>query len=348
MSIPAPIRADADLSTLNTLGVAARAAWLAEPTTLDELADCLTWAKAQAQPVLQLGGGSNLVFAADWPGLALRPALTGRELTGEDADFFHVRAAAGENWHEFVRWTLDQGWPGLENLALIPGVVGAGPIQNIGAYGLELADRVEAVEVLDRSSGEVRQLSRAQCRFAYRDSVFKHEGRDLVVLSVTFALPRAWQANVQYRDLAEELGRNGVAEPTAREVFDAVVAVRKRKLPDPARTGNVGSFFKNPIVDAQSFAALKAREPELVAYPQADGRFKLAAGWLIDRAGWKGRKMGAAGVHPNQALVLVNNGGASGAEVLALARAIQADIANRFGISLETEPILIESGSKLR
>lgn len=342
MSIPAPIRADADLSPLNTLGVTARAAWFAEPTSLDALTDCLAWAEQASLPVLLLGGGSNIVFATDWPGLVLRPALTGRELIGADDDFFHVRVAAGENWHETVRWTLEQGWPGLENLALIPGVVGAGPIQNIGAYGLELAERIEAVEVFDRDSGEVRHLTHDECRFAYRDSVFKHEGRRLVVLSVTLALPRAWQPNAGYRDLAEALDRKGIKTPTALDIFAAVVEVRQKKLPDPARTGNVGSFFKNPIVDAQSFAALKEKEPDLVAYPQPDGRFKLAAGWLIDRAGWKGRTMGAAGVHANQALVLVNLGGARGAEILALARAIQADIAKRYDIALETEPILIE------
>ncbi|WP_417067546.1 UDP-N-acetylmuramate dehydrogenase [Niveibacterium terrae] len=342
MSIPAPIRADADLSTLNTLGVPARAAWFAEPTNLDALADSLAWADRASLPVLLLGGGSNIVFAADWPGLVLRPALAGRELIGTDKDFFHVRVAAGENWHETVRWTLEQGWPGLENLALIPGVVGAGPIQNIGAYGLELADRIEAVEVFDRDSGEVRSLTHSECRFAYRDSVFKHEGRGLVVLSVTLALPRAWQPNARYRDLAEALDQKGITDPSALDIFAAVVEVRQRKLPDPARTGNVGSFFKNPIVDEPAYAALKANEPDLVAYPQPDGRFKLAAGWLIDRAGWKGRKMGAAGVHANQALVLVNLGGARGAEILALARSIQADIETRYGITLETEPILIE------
>jgi len=345
MSSPLPhsIHADADLSTLNTLGLAARAAWLAEPETVNTLRECLTWAEENSHPVLLLGGGSNTVFATDWPGLVLRPALRGRSLVKTESNAFLVRVAAGENWHETVRWTLEQGWPGLENLALIPGCVGAAPIQNIGAYGLEFADRVASVEVLDRRTGKIANLSHEQCRFGYRDSVFKHEeGKHWIVLSVTLALPRPWQANAHYRDLAETLQEKSICAPTAQQIFDAVLAVRMRKLPDPAKTGNVGSFFKNPLVTADEYARIKAREPDLVAYPQADGRFKLAAGWLIDHAGWKGRSLGKAGVHDHQALVLVNRGGASGIEILALARAIQTDIANRYGIALETEPRIIE------
>jgi len=333
---------DADLAPLTTLGVAARAAWLATPETPDALREAFAFAHERRLPTLVLGGGSNLVFASDFPGLVIRLALRGREKIGETADAHLVRVAAGEVWHETVEWTLAQGWPGLENLALIPGCVGAAPIQNIGAYGMELTERFASLEALDTRTGQVLVLDREACRFGYRDSLFKRpEGAGLVVLAMTFALPKRWMARANYRDVAEELAAAGVAEPAPRNIFDAVVSVRRRKLPDPAELGNVGSFFKNPVVAAEQAATLRERFPELVGYPQADGGVKLAAGWLIDRAGWKGRTLGRAGVHARQALVLVNLGGATGSEVLALARQIRADVEQKFGVLLEQEPITI-------
>jgi UDP-N-acetylmuramate dehydrogenase len=294
-----------------------------------------------ALPRLVLGGGSNLLITRDEVDvLVLHMALAGKDIVGETADAILVRAQAGESWHGFVQWTLDQGLGGLENMALIPGTVGASPIQNIGAYGAEVKDTFHALTAFDFASGATRTMGAADCRFAYRDSVFKQEeGRNLAVLDVTFALPKAWRPNLRYAELAQAL--DGVASPTPRQVADAVIAIRRRKLPDPLEIGNAGSFFKNPVVAGEHCAALLARWPNLVHHLQADGTEKLAAGWLIDQCGWKGKSLGRAGVYPKQALVLVNNGGASGAEVLALARAIQADVQERFGVLLEPEPVMI-------
>jgi UDP-N-acetylmuramate dehydrogenase len=292
-----------------------------------------------------LGGGSNVVFTRDVDALVLLVALRGRRVVREDDEAVYVEAAAGENWHAFVAWTLAQGLPGLENLALIPGTVGAAPIQNIGAYGLEMGERFASLRAVELATGEAVELDAAACRFGYRDSFFKREGRDrFVITAVTFRLPKAWVPRANYADIARELAARGIdgasdAAVSAQAIFDAVVAVRRAKLPDPLELGNAGSFFKNPVIDAAQFAALRAREPEVVSYPQADGSVKLAAGWLIDRCGWKGRALGAAAVHERQALVLVNRGGASGADVLALANAIRADVRARFGVELEAEPV---------
>jgi len=333
------LQRDVALAPLTTLGVSASARWFLRAESVETLRAGLAWAREQRLPVFVLGGGSNVVFAEDWPGLVLQPALRGRALESIGETHFVVKVGAGENWHETVAWTLEQGWPGLENLALIPGSVGAAPVQNIGAYGLELESRFLALEALDSRSGELVSLDRAACRFAYRDSILKHEdGRHLIVTAVRFALPRAWTPCLSYRELAQQFAADDT--PAPRAVFDAVVAIRRRKLPDPAVLGNVGSFFKNPVVDGTTYADLHARFPDLVAYPQPEGRYKLAAGWLIDRAGWKGRQIGPAGVHAQQALVLVNLGGARGADILALAQAVKADVAERFGVELEQEPQL--------
>jgi UDP-N-acetylmuramate dehydrogenase len=293
-------------------------------------------------PRLVLGGGSNLLLTRDFPGLVLHIALQGREVLAGDATHHHVRAAAGENWHEFVQWTLAQGLGGLENLSLIPGTVGAAPIQNIGAYGAETRDFFHGLTVFDPASGALRTMDAAECRFAYRDSVFKHDaGRGLIIVDVTFALPRQWQANLRYAELAQAVAAQGIAAPTAQQVADTVIAVRRRKLPDPAEIGNAGSFFKNPVVSGEACAQLLAQFPQLVHHRQADGSEKLAAGWLIDQCGWKGRSLGAAGVYEKQALVLVNRGGATGADVQRLAAAIQDDVAARYGVRLEPEPVFI-------
>jgi UDP-N-acetylmuramate dehydrogenase len=289
-----------------------------------------------------LGGGSNLLFTRDFDGLVLHMALAGREIVGEEGGCTLVRARAGENWHEFVQWTLAQGLGGLENLSLIPGTVGAAPIQNIGAYGAEIKDVFHSLTAFDLESGAVRTLTAPDCRFGYRDSVFKHaDGAQLVVLDVTFALPMAWQPNLRYAELAGELAATGIGQPTPRQVGDAVIAIRRRKLPDPADIGNAGSFFKNPVVPGEQCARLLATFPNMVHHAQPDGSEKLAAGWLIDQCGWKGKSIGPAGVYPKQALVLVNNGGASGADIVRLAQAIKADVMERYGVLLEPEPVFI-------
>jgi UDP-N-acetylmuramate dehydrogenase len=293
-------------------------------------------------PYLVLGGGSNIVFTRDFSGLVLHMATKGIAVVGEDADFTYVRAAAGEDWHAFVNWTLDRGLGGLENLSLIPGSVGASPVQNIGAYGAELSDCFYALTLFDFESGETKTMNKAECAFGYRDSIFKHAMRDrCVILDVTFALPKRWQANTTYADVSQELAARGIVSPTARDVSDAVTVIRKRKLPDPLVLGNAGSFFKNPVVSAAVKDALVKQYPQLVSYPEKDGSFKLAAGWLVDQSGWKGKTSGHAGVSETQALVLVNRGAASGQDVIALAQAIQKDVAARFGVALDIEPTVI-------
>jgi len=336
-----PIEHDIALQHFNTFRIAARARQYLRVEDPAQLAALAADRSLAALPRLVLGGGSNLLITRDEVELlVLHMALAGREIVGETAEAILVRAQAGENWHAFVQWTLEQGLGGLENMSLIPGTVGASPIQNIGAYGAEVKDLFHALTAFDFASGETRTMDAQACRFGYRDSVFKHEqGRQLVVLDVTFALPRAWRPNLRYAELAQAL--QDIAAPTPRQVSDAVVAIRRRKLPDPAEIGNAGSFFKNPVVARAQCERLLAAWPNLVHHPQPDGTEKLAAGWLIDQCGWKGRSLGRAGVYPKQALVLVNNGGASGPEVLALARAIQADVQQRFGVLLEPEPVMI-------
>ena len=341
-----PIQYDFPLRQFNTFGIAALAqAYLPviDPALLGRVRANPALA---ALPRLVLGGGSNIVLTQDFPGLVLHMLCRGIDITGGDTHSVRVRAAAGESWHALVQWTLAHGFGGLENLSLIPGSVGASPIQNIGAYGVEAGTLIDTVRYYDMDAGTIVEIDRAACEFGYRDSVFKHRLRNnAVILDVTFSLPLAWRPNLQYAELARELDAafpaGSGAAPDAVAIGAAVVAIRSRKLPDPARIGNAGSFFKNPVVPAHLRAQLLQKWPELVSFPHPDGNFKLAAGWLIDRAGWKGRSLGAAGVYEKQALVLVNRGNATGADIVRLARAIQADILARFGVVLEPEPIMV-------
>ncbi len=337
-----PIQYDYSLQRLNTFGIAAKAKAYLRVTSIGMLNQVKNDAFLARLPKLVLGGGSNLLFTGDFSGLVLHMCTNGVEIVSEDADAIYVKAAAGENWHQFVQWTLQQGLGGLENLSLIPGNVGAAPIQNIGAYGVELKDNFHALTAFDFDTGKSFVLDRAACQFSYRDSVFKHALRErAVILDVTFALPKKWQPNIQYADVAQELTAQGINMPTAKQISDAVIAIRSRKLPDPARIGNAGSFFKNPVVSVEQRDALLARFPHLVSYAQPDGSYKLAAGWLIDQSGWKGKNLGAAGVYEKQALVLVNRGGATGREVAELAAAIQMDVMAKYGVMLEPEPVFI-------
>jgi UDP-N-acetylmuramate dehydrogenase len=336
------ISPDFSLKSCNTFGIDARARCYVRIGSVAELAAALAAPALAGLPRLILGGGSNIVLTGDFDGVVLHIAMAGRAILGEQGGHTLVRAAAGESWHGFVQWTLEQGLGGLENLSLIPGTVGAAPIQNIGAYGVELKDIFHAVTVYDLASGQLRTMDARACRFGYRDSVFKHaDGAGLAIVDVTLALPTAWQPNLRYAELAQAVAQRGLTAPSAADIGDIVVAIRRRKLPDPAVIGNAGSFFKNPVVSGQRCAELLAKFPALVHHAQPDGSEKLAAGWLIDQCGWKGRNLGAAGVYPKQALVLVNNGGATGPEVLALARAIEADVAQRYGVRLEPEPVFV-------
>ncbi len=338
----AVLQRDVPLHRLNTFGLPARAAWFAAIDSQDRLAALIATPEWRYLQRFVLGGGSNVILTGDFDGLVLHARIPGRALVAEEPDAWLVRAGAGESWHAFVGWTLEQGWPGLENLALIPGTVGAAPIQNIGAYGLELAERFHGLDAVDLETGERVTFDRAACRFGYRDSVFKHEAAQrFLIVSVTLRLPKDWRPVSGYAELARELETAKIAKPTARQIAGAVIAVRSRKLPDPAQIGNAGSFFKNPVVDAAAFARLLARYPEAPHYPQPDGAVKLAAGWLIERCGWKGRWFGAVGVYEKQALVLVNRGGARGQDVLRLARAIQESVFDSFGVELELEPTVV-------
>ena len=340
--LPDFVEREADLAARNTLALPGHAALYAEINTTDQLAQLA--GKVLAHCFI-LGGGSNLMLSGDFDGLMLHVAIAGRALAGEDADAWYVRAGAGENWHDFVGWTLAQGWPGLENLALIPGTVGAAPIQNIGAYGLEVADRFHSLTACDMQSGETVRFDRRACRFAYRDSVFKQQGWHLqgrfAISEVTFRLPKAWQPLTGYADVAAELSAQNIVTPGARQIADAIIAIRRRKLPDPLQLPNAGSFFHNPLVDAAIAERLLGSYPGLPHYPQSDGRSKLAAGWLIEQAGWKGRDLGAVGMYEKQALVMVNRGGATGNDVMALMHAVQRDVREQFGVELTPEPILL-------
>lgn len=341
MTAPAPLD-HADLRALNTLHLPARAARL-QP--VEDAADlpALTAAVAdRGEPLLVLGGGSNIVFAGDFAGTVLHMRTRGIELLAQDGDTVQVAVAAGELWHDWVASALERGWYGLENLALIPGTVGAAPVQNIGAYGIELVDRLQAVEAWDLEARQWLRLSAAECEMGYRDSVFKRRlaGR-AVITRVIFRLSTVPDLRAQYADLQRELAARGITAPTPRDVFDAVCAIRRAKLPDPAQIGNAGSFFRNPVLDAADAARLLAAHPDAPHYPAAGGAVKFAAAWFIDRCGWKGVRRGDAGVHERQALVLVNHGQATAAELLALARDIQADVLARYGVAIEPEPVIV-------
>lgn len=330
-----------DLYPFNTLALPGRAARYLRVTDVAQLADP---ALANGRRFI-LGGGSNLVLTGDFDGLVLHMAIPGKRLLKEDAEAWFIEAGAGENWHDFVQWTLAQGWPGLENLSLIPGTVGAAPIQNIGAYGLEVCEYFHSLQAWDFERGELISFDRAACRFGYRDSLFKQQGwhlsGQLAIVSVVFRLPKQWVANIRYADVAQELAARELATPTAPDVAAAIIAIRQRKLPDPAVTPNAGSFFHNPLVDAPTATRLALQHPGLPRYPQPDGRVKLAAGWLIEQAGWKGKALGPVGMYEKQALVLVNRGGATGADVRRTMAAVQAAVREKFAVELSPEPIFL-------
>ncbi|MCO6505233.1 MAG: UDP-N-acetylmuramate dehydrogenase [Snodgrassella sp.] len=335
------IIADADLQALHTFGLPVRARALVTLTHTSQLKDILTLSEYDADKVLWLGGGSNVLFCSDYPGLVVRMANRGVRLVADDGVKVVVEAAAGENWHNFVQYTIAQGWSGLENLSLIPGTVGASPVQNIGAYGVEVQSCIAAVHCFDRYSGEWIWLKAADCHFAYRDSIFKHAtGKRYVITAVQFELSRCFKPQLHYGDLEQRVGELAQDQPlNAAMVAQAVCDIRRRKLPDPHILGNVGSFFKNPIVNAQAAAVLLSQYPEMPHYLQPDGRMKLAAGWLIDQCGLKGYQLGGAAVHDRQALVLVNKEHATAADLVSLARYICTCVANRFAVQLETEPV---------
>lgn len=334
------ILSDFDLQPLNTLAVPSRAAQFVRVSDEAELKQALAYAKQQQLPILVLGGGSNVVLPERFAGLVIQLAITGIQVVADDDEFAWLRAGAGEVWQDLVEYSLQQNLFGLENLSLIPGTAGAAPIQNIGAYGVELDSVFESLTAVRRDNFETCKFERQDCEFRYRDSVFKNRLRDaLVITHVTLKLRKCAPLNVTYAPLQEALKDIPAARLTPRKVSDAVIAIRMSKLPDPARIPNAGSFFKNPVVSSEKFAALKRDYPGIVSYPAGDNAVKLAAGWLLENAGWRGHHADGVGMHAKQALVLVNPGHVRGERVLDYARQIQQDILARFGVALEREPV---------
>ena len=350
------------LQSFNTFGIVAKALSLVRVQGEADIVQVLADPALRGTPVFVLGGGSNIVLTGDVRPLVLKVEIMGKHLLRETDRAWIVEAGAGENWHDLVAWTLENGYPGLENLALIPGTVGASPVQNIGAYGVELQDRFESLDAVDLTTGQAFTLDAAQCAFGYRDSVFKHQsiaaatgkpgfglkGKALIT-RVRFALPKNWKPVLGYGDIEKKMAQYGLEpapfRPTALQIYEWICEIRRAKLPNPEVIGNAGSFFKNPTVSAEQCADIIQREPKIVHYKLADGSVKLAAGWLIDACGWKGKHIGNAGVYERQALVLVNRGDKSnpvtGGEVMTLAKSIQTSVYERFGIRLEHEPVVV-------
>ncbi|MDQ7048521.1 MAG: UDP-N-acetylmuramate dehydrogenase [Enterobacterales bacterium] len=323
------------LDQLNTFKVKAKASAFVTLDSRDQL-DQLSELAQQYESVLVLGGGSNLLFIDDFCGLVIYPQLKGIQVVSEDQEQVILRVAASENWHELVKYTLQQGYYGLENLALIPGTVGAAPVQNIGAYGVEIKQFIEMVECLDLRSGKTATFSNADCQFGYRDSRIKQAGQgQYLVTQVDLRLSKKPQLVLDYQPLKTDF--KNASEVTPQQVFDRVCEIRRSKLPDPNKIANAGSFFKNPLISAEHYAQLQTEFPELVAYPQSDGCFKVAAGWLIDQAGFKGLTEGKIGVHKQQALVLVNYSDSSGRHIWQLAQKIMRAVDKKYKVALEPE-----------
>ena len=327
----------------NTFGIPATADRYLEIRDEAELRSLLAGGTLSHAPLLLLGGGSNMVFAHHFPGTILHLENKGIRLLeqpSDDEDLF-VEAAAGEAWDDFVHYCVAHEWHGMENLTAIPGTVGASPVQNVGAYGVEAKDIIHSVRTFEVATGKECIFLNEECRFAYRDSIFKGEFKDqYIVWSVTFRLHRTFLPDVRYKALADTLAAQGITHPTAAQLCEAIAKLRWSKLPRPEEKGSAGSFFKNPVVGEAQYRELIAQYPDMVAYP-VEGGYKLAAGWLIEHAGWKGRALGRCGVYERQALVLVNLGGCTGQEVIALAEAVTADVQKLFGVTLQKEAIII-------
>jgi UDP-N-acetylmuramate dehydrogenase len=330
-----------DLKSYNTFGVKAEASLFVEVREADELQQVLESSVAAENEILILGSGSNILFTRNFDGLVIHNNIKGIKIIEENEEYALTRANAGEIWHELVEFAIGHDLGGIENLSLIPGTVGAAPIQNIGAYGVELKEVMVSLEAIEKSTGTKRIFRNEECKFGYRDSVFKNELKDqYVITSVDFRLLKNAGINTSYGAIKDVLKERGIAQPGIRDVSSAVIAIRQSKLPDPAEIGNAGSFFKNPVIDKLDFEGLKLEFPEIPGYP-GEATVKVPAAWLIDQAGWKGITRGNIGVHKNQPLVLVNYGGGSGMEIYNLAMEVQASVAQIFGIELEPEPRII-------
>lgn len=332
------IKENVSLHQYNSFHIVSTARYFAEVKNTEQFQQLIESQILTEHTFLLLGGGSNILFTGNFKGIVVHITNKGIESSRGDNNTVIVKAAAGENWHEFVTYCVNQGFGGLENLSLIPGNVGSCPIQNIGAYGVEVKDSFHSLEAIDLKTGEIKVFNFEDCHFGYRDSIFKHELKGkYAIWSVTFSLKLNPVVTLEYGAIKQELASLGVAEPGITDVSKAVCAIRQSKLPDPKLLGNAGSFFKNPTIDTALAAKLSESFPKMVSYPLPDGKVKLAAGWLIEQCGWKGYREGDAGVHQSQALVLVNHGNATGSDILTLAHKIQNSVYDRFGVKLEME-----------
>lgn len=331
------VLADFSLKNYNTFGIEAKAKQFIAVHSIDDLKNVLQQHSNDSK--LILGGGSNMLLTKDVDALVIHIDLKGKKIIKEDDDFVWVASQAGENWHEFVLWTIGQNFGGLENMSLIPGNVGTTPVQNIGAYGTEMKDTFVSCEAIDISNSEIKTFNKEECSFGYRESIFKNDAKDqYIITSVVFKLTKHHHnINTSYGDILAELAKNQISSPTLKDVSDAVIAIRQTKLPDPKELGNSGSFFKNPILLKTAFDKIHARFPEMKFYEVSATEVKVPAGWLIEQAGFKGKRFGDAGIHKNQALVLVNYGNATGQEILAVSKNIQETIYKTFGIHIEAE-----------
>jgi UDP-N-acetylmuramate dehydrogenase len=329
------------LKNYNTFGIEAKAEQFVAVHSAPELKSILEQNKNKKKFIL--GGGSNMLLTKNIEALVIHIDLKGKKIIREDADSVWVESQAGENWHEFVLWTIDQNFGGLENMSLIPGNVGTTPVQNIGAYGTEIKDTFVSCDAINIKNQEMRTFTNEECRFGYRESIFKNEVKDeYIITSVVFKLTKQnHKINTSYGDIQAELAKNNVTIPTLRDVSNAVIAIRKSKLPDPAELGNSGSFFKNPILLKSDFEPIHQKFPEMRFFDISETEVKVPAGWLIEQAGLKGKRFGDAGIHKNQALVLVNYGGATGQEILNVSKTVQDTVFNTFGIHIEAEVNII-------
>ncbi len=332
------IRQNISLKNYNTFGIDVSAKLFGQFTNLEELQNIITDKNYQQEHLLILGGGSNILFTKNLDGLALHNQITGIDIVEEDDNSAVIVGGSGVVWHDFVLHVINLNLGGIENMSLIPGSLGASPMQNIGAYGVEVRDRFEWLEAYHIESGEIHRFNNAACEFGYRESIFKRSNKgQYIITKVALRLTKKHQLNTSYGAIEQELETLNITEPTIKDVSNAVIKIRESKLPDPKKIGNSGSFFKNPIIDNASFEDIKAKFPKIVSYPAGNGKMKIAAGWLIDQAGWKGRTIGNYGVHKNQALVLVNYGGSSGSDIYNLSEEIIQSIKEKYGIDLERE-----------
>ena len=335
-SNPAKLTPHLGLKHRNTFGLDAVAELAYEIRSPEQIPAVMSEISKQKLPWRVLGGGSNVILPSALPGATLLIDILGQEILSSDEQATYLSVGAGVIWHELVAWTLENNMPGFENLALIPGTVGAAPIQNIGAYGVEIGEYIDRIEAFDAKDHAFVTLPKEACRFAYRDSYFKQNPGRFIVTKVVFKMPKAWQARIHYADLAKQFPTD--ATPTPEEIFLAVCKIRTHKLPDPKVIGNAGSFFQNPVIPNEQYETLLKTYTDLVSYPDLPGKRKLAAGWLIDQCGFKGQRMGSVGVYENQALVLVNHGGGTAEDILGLAKCIRDKVHDKFGVTLQIEP----------